>query len=116
MNIFSALADPTRRSILELLAQHEQLPAAEICAQFPISPPAISQHLKVLREAELVVMEKRAQQHLYRINPPALLALESWSHGLLAHSSQRYAALDQVLEAQKKKLAASGSSDPQAEK
>jgi DNA-binding transcriptional ArsR family regulator len=79
MDMFHALAEPTRRSILEMLGSKGQLSATEIGAQFPVSPPAISQHLKVLREANLVLMEKRAQHRLYRINPDALLELQDWT-------------------------------------
>ncbi|MFT3894992.1 MAG: metalloregulator ArsR/SmtB family transcription factor [Anaerolineales bacterium] len=52
MDIFYALADPTRRQILEMLAQYGELPATKIYEQFPVSRPAISQHLQVLRQAE----------------------------------------------------------------
>ena len=54
MDIFTALAEPTRRTIVELLASSGPLSATEISEQFPVSPPAISQHLKVLREVKLV--------------------------------------------------------------
>ena len=54
MDMFVALADPTRRHILELLANSGELAATAIYEQFPVSPPAISQHLKVLREVKLV--------------------------------------------------------------
>jgi DNA-binding transcriptional ArsR family regulator len=62
MDMFVALADPTRRAILEILATRGELTATALYEQFPVSPQAISQHLKVLREAHLVVMEKRAQK------------------------------------------------------
>ncbi len=103
MDIFSALADPTRRKIMELLASRGQLNASEISAEFDMTPPAISQHLKILREANLVQMEKHAQQHLYRINPPAMLELEGWAKQLATLWSQRLDALDEVLQAEKKK-------------
>ena len=73
MDMFSALAEPTRRSILEMLASEGRLSASEIADRFPVSAPAISQHLKVLREAKLVQVEKRAQQRIYEINPEAML-------------------------------------------
>ena len=79
MDMFYALADPTRRKILELLASRGQLSATEIYDQFGATPPAISQHLKVLRQAGLVLMEKRAQQRIYKLNPESLLELEDWS-------------------------------------
>ena len=103
MDIFSALADPTRRKIMELLAHYGQLSATEICDKFEMTPPAISQHLKILREANLVQMEKRAQQHIYRINPEAMLELEGWARQLTALWNGRLDALDKVLQAEKKK-------------
>jgi len=103
MDIFSALSDPTRRTILEMLAKNGSLSATDICAKFPISHPAISQHLKVLRETKLVLMEKRAQQRLYKINPYAMLELEGWTKHMTQLWNQRFDALDTVLEAEKKK-------------
>ncbi len=104
MDVFNALADPTRRKIMELLADSGPLSASDICNQFPVSPPAISQHLKVLREAQLVRMEKQAQQRIYRINPQAMLELEDWAKKLSQVWQERFEALDQVLAAEKKKL------------
>ena len=103
MDIFSALADPTRRKILEMLAERGQLTATEISRQFHVSPPAISQHLKVLREANLVMMEKRAQQRIYRVNPNTVLEVEDWARGLMQLWDRRFEALDELLEAEKKK-------------
>jgi len=103
MDIFYALADPTRRKILELLARQGELPASEIYANFKASPPAISQHLKVLREAGLVNMEKRAQQRIYRINPQAMLEVEDWSNQLTQLWNQRLDALDELLKIEKEK-------------
>jgi DNA-binding transcriptional ArsR family regulator len=103
MDIFQALADPTRRQIVELLAQYGQLPATEISDNFPVTPQAISQHLKVLREANLVRVEKRAQQRIYRINPAAMLELENWSRKLRHLWDQRFDALEQVLLEEKRK-------------
>jgi DNA-binding transcriptional ArsR family regulator len=103
MDVFSALADSTRRSILELLAKNGPLSATEVCAKFPISPQAVSQHLKALREANLVQVEKQAQKRLYRINPTAMLELEGWVGRLTQLWSQRFDALEEVLQAEKKK-------------
>ena len=103
MDMFEALADPTRRSILELLASRGELAATAIYEQFPISPQAISQHLKILREAHLVEMEKRAQKHLYRLNPQTLSRFEAWVQQMQQRWSERFEALDAVLEREKKK-------------
>lgn len=103
MDIFYALSDPTRRKILELLASQGQLPASEIYAEFPASPPAISQHLKVLRETGLVKMEKHAQQRIYQINPEAMQELQNWSRELTQLWNRRLDALDELLKSEKEK-------------
>jgi DNA-binding transcriptional ArsR family regulator len=104
MDIFYALADPTRRKILELLASQGELSATEIYAHFTVSHPAISQHLKVLRQANLVKMEKRAQQRIYQINPLAVSELEYWSKQLAQQWNRRLDVLDEVLKTEKEKL------------
>src|SRR5438876_7572101 len=97
MDMFVALADPTRRHILELLADNGELSATAIYEQFSVSPQAISQHLKVLREANFVVMEKRAQKHLYHLNPQTLSQFEAWVQQMRQRWEERFEALDQVL-------------------
>src|SRR5438445_10984149 len=108
MDMFVALSDPTRRAILELLASRGELPATDIYEQFSVSPQAISQHLKVLREAKLVVMEKRAQKHLYRLNPTTLSQFEAWVQQMSQRWEERFSALDTVLEREKQKLVKDG--------
>jgi DNA-binding transcriptional ArsR family regulator len=98
MDKFLALADPTRRQIIELLADQGALPATAISSRFAMSAPAVSQHLKALREADLVQVEKRAQQRIYRLNPDAMLELEVWARRLAERWNERFAALDAVLE------------------
>ena len=104
MDMFVALADPTRRNILELLASSGELSATAIYVQFPLSPQAVSQHLKVLREAHLVEMEKRAQKHVYRLNPQTLSQFEAWVQLTKQRWEERFSALDTVLEREKQKL------------
>ena len=103
MDKFSALSDPTRRSIIEMLAKKGELSATDIYDQFQTSHPAISQHLKILREAKLVLVERRAQQRIYRINPDAMLELEEWAQHVMCLWSQRFDALDALLEVEKNK-------------
>lgn len=105
MDMFEALADPTRRHIVELLAANGELAATAIYEQFSVSPQAISQHLKVLREANVVLMEKRAQKHVYRLNTRTLSEFEIWVQHTRQRWEERFSALDQVLEREKKKLA-----------
>jgi DNA-binding transcriptional ArsR family regulator len=104
MDIFTTLAEPTRRTIVEMLASRGPLSATEIYEHFPVSPPAISQHLKVLRQTKVVLMEKRAQQRMYRLNPAALFELEGWAGHMTLLWKQRFDALEKVLEAEKKNI------------
>ena len=77
MTGFEALAEPTRRRIVELLAAGERS-AGEIVAEFEVSAPAISQHLKALREAGLVQVRQEAQRRVYAIDPGPLAELDVW--------------------------------------
>jgi DNA-binding transcriptional ArsR family regulator len=77
MDSLTALADPTRRQIVELLAKGEHA-AGEITERFAISAPAISQHLKILREAGLVTVRVDRQRRIYRLDPAGLGAIDAW--------------------------------------
>jgi DNA-binding transcriptional ArsR family regulator len=76
-DVFSAIADPTRRAILDLLSKGEQ-PVKQIAQPFPMSLPAISQHLSVLCEVGLVIQRKEGRQRLYRLNPEPLKQVSNW--------------------------------------
>ena len=75
---FHSLADPTRRGLLDLLRTRGPLPAGEIAGAFPISRPAISKHLRVLRKANLVREHRRGRHRLYQIDPEPLRAVDRW--------------------------------------
>ena len=75
--VLAALADPVRREIVELLATGE-MGAGEIAERFPVTRPAISRHLRVLREAGLVTSEVRAQRRVYRLERAPLAELDAW--------------------------------------
>ncbi|MBX7053919.1 MAG: metalloregulator ArsR/SmtB family transcription factor [Pyrinomonadaceae bacterium] len=98
MDAFTALAEPTRRTILEMLAVRGSLAATDIYGHFPATPPAISQHLKVLREAKLVRVERQAQKRIYYINPEPMKQLEQWIRQFAAVKETEYKRLDGVLE------------------
>jgi DNA-binding transcriptional ArsR family regulator len=104
MDMFVALSDPTRRAILELLASRGELTATDVYEHFSVTPQAISQHLKILREAGLVDMEKRAQKHLYSLNPQTLSQFETWVQQTRQRWEERFVALDKVLETEKERL------------
>jgi DNA-binding transcriptional ArsR family regulator len=74
---FHALADPTRRAVLDLLRSGAQ-PAGQIAVAFPVSRPAISKHLRQLRKASLVVEHRRGRHRVYQLNPEPLKAVDSW--------------------------------------
>jgi DNA-binding transcriptional ArsR family regulator len=74
---FSALAAPTRRAMLDLLRQGS-LPAGQIARAFPISRPAISKHLRLLRKAHLVEERREGRHRFYQLNPVPLKAVDSW--------------------------------------
>jgi len=110
--LFYALAEPTRRDIIELLASNGQLSATDISDNFAVSAPAISQHLKVLREANFVRVEKRAQQRIYRINPEAMSEIEEWVQKMTKQWNARFNVLDKILEVEKGKLKKAEGPDP----
>src|SRR5260221_10729864 len=74
---FSALADPTRRAVLDLLRRGRQ-PAGQIAGAFPVSRPAISKHLRLLRRAHLVREHREGRNRVYELNPEPLRAVDSW--------------------------------------
>ena len=74
---FEALADPTRRAVLDLLRQGRQ-PAGKIAQAFPVSRPAISRHLRLLRRAHLVHERREGRHRFYELNPAPLKAVDSW--------------------------------------
>lgn len=77
MDTFTALADPTRRGIIESLSQSERS-FGEIAAQFQMSRPAVSQHLKTLRQAGIVSVRADAQRRIYSINTGGLEEVDAW--------------------------------------
>ena len=103
MDMFTALAEPTRRNILVMLANSGEMSASDIFNKFNVSAPAISQHLKVLRAADLVEVEKRAQQRIYTINPAKLSELDVWLQKLTKQWEDRFSAIDRLLTQEKKK-------------
>ena len=76
----SALGDPTRRAIFELLADGPR-PVGEIARELPITRPAVSQHLRVLKEAGLVIDRQRGTRRLYQLNPDGVDALRAYFDG-----------------------------------
>jgi DNA-binding transcriptional ArsR family regulator len=88
-----ALADPTRRELVALLAAGE-LSAGELADRFPVSRPAISRHLRVLREAGLVRVRVEGKRRVYALDPRPLRELDDWLEPYRDLWAQRLDALD----------------------
>lgn len=97
MDTFSVLAEPRRRRVVEILARRGKLSASEICAEFDVTPQAISQHLRVLREARVIQMERRAQRRLYSFNRTSMNQIQAWTAAVTETWNSRLARLDKAL-------------------
>jgi DNA-binding transcriptional ArsR family regulator len=98
MQVFEVLADPVRQQIVELLAEGERT-AGEIAERFAISRPAISRHLRVLRESGLARVEIDAQRRVYRLDPAPLREAGMWIDQQRARWEARLDALGTHLDA-----------------
>ena len=96
MSALQALAEPTRRRIVELLAERERS-AGELSREFAVSRPAVSRHLRVLREHGLVRSRGEAQRRVYSLEPAPFMELDEWLDGLRGFWSQRLDALETEL-------------------
>ena len=85
----TALADPTRRHILELIAL-APLSVSQIAAMMPISQPAVSQHLAQLKAAQLVNAEVQGRRHVYRIDRAGLVAIRSYIESMWGDALESY--------------------------
>ena len=109
---FSALADPTRRAVLDMLRRGSQ-PAGQIARAFPISRPAISKHLRLLRRAHLVEERREGRNRVYHLNPEPLRTVDSWLEQYRAFWTESLASLKAFVEAEyQKELAGSSSAEP----
>ena len=103
MMSFTALAEPTRFRIVEMLAKNGGMAAGQIGSRFDVSAAAISQHLKVLKDANLVRVETRAQQRIYSLNTAGIAEIEDWAGHVRATWEARFDALDAFLKEEVKK-------------
>jgi len=96
---FQALADPTRRAVLDLL-RHGSQHAGQIAGAFPVSRPAISKHLRLLRRAHLVREHREGRHRVYQLNPEPLRAVDSWIDQYRSFWSRSLANLKTFVEAE----------------
>lgn len=114
MKAFQALADPTRRRVLELLAETER-PAGELSArvasEFGLSQPATSRHLRVLREADLVQARIEGARRIYALNGDGFREADAWLEQFRALWATALAALDTEVQRGKRVRTVNGSGD-----
>src|SRR4051812_4441768 len=96
MDALAALADPVRRELVTLLARGE-LSAGDLADRFPVSRPAISRHLRVLRETGLVHVRTEGRRRLYALDPRPLAELDDWLEQYRDLWAHRFDALDTEL-------------------
>lgn len=77
-DVYYAIADPTRRKLLQLLAEAEELPLHELTVQFAMGRTAVSKHLAILKEAGLVVDRKVGRETRYRLHAAPLQEIKDW--------------------------------------
>ena len=101
--LFHALSDPTRREIVQILSDEGEQSATMIYERFRMSQPAISQHLRVLRDAHVVNVEKEAKYRFYCVNPAAILEIENWTASVKRMLEENLRSLDDILRVQRQK-------------
>jgi DNA-binding transcriptional ArsR family regulator len=98
--VFNALADPTRRAVLDMLRGGD-LPAGQIARVFPVSRPAISKHLRLLRQAHLVNEARTSRQRVYSLNVAPLKTVDAWLNQYRAFWETSLTSLKVVVESEK---------------
>lgn len=105
-SVFGAISDPTRRAILDVMRQGE-IGAGELAERFPVSRPAISRHVRILKRAGLIRQRKAAQRRYYSLRPEALSEVDQWLAPYRLFWSARMVDLKRTAEA----LGAAGNED-----
>lgn len=95
-DVFWAIADPTRRAILLLLASQAMTPSA-LAVEFDSSRQAVSKHIKILTECELLTPEQKGREIYYQINPKKINEIDSWVEKFKKIFETQFSQLDEVL-------------------
>jgi DNA-binding transcriptional ArsR family regulator len=109
-DVFNAVAEPRRRDILDVLAGGEQ-PVNDLVRVLGLAQPQVSKHLRVLREVGVVDVREQGRQRMYRLNGGALKPIHDWVSTYERTWSERFDALDDVLEDLKQKEEGHGSDE-----
>jgi len=96
MQALAVLSDPTRQRIVEMFAKGPRA-SGDIARQFDMTAPAVSQHLKTLRDAKLVRVRPEAQRRFYELNPEGVMELSQWVEGIRAFWADKLDALETEL-------------------
>jgi DNA-binding transcriptional ArsR family regulator len=102
-DVFQAVADPTRRALLDRLRREGRAPVHELAAGFDMSRPAVSKHLRLLREANLVREQKEGRERYYELTPGPLRDVADWAEAYRAFWSENLLALKAHVERRKGK-------------
>jgi DNA-binding transcriptional ArsR family regulator len=78
VDVFSALASPVRRELIRMLRDAGPQPAQLLAAEFSLTRPTVSEHLRVLREAGMVTEQRHGRQRIYQLQPEPFLGLRDW--------------------------------------
>jgi len=98
--VFAALADPTRRRIVERVSEHGAIRVTALAKPFRISLPAISRHLRVLENARLIHRQRKGRLHLIGARAAGLQAAQKWIAQCAAHWDSQFDALDELLKSE----------------
>lgn len=96
-DVFDAIADPTRRRLMQMLTEAEEVPLHELTSQFEMGRTAVSKHLTILKEANLVVDRKVGRETRYRLNASPLQEVQDWVAFYSKFWSMNMMRLDQLL-------------------
>jgi DNA-binding transcriptional ArsR family regulator len=100
MDVYEALADPTRREIVGMLSAGERS-AGDLAARFEMAGPSVSRHLKVLRESGLIAYRQQATSRVYRLEPERLEEVRQWMDAVLDATKARFDRLGEHLDRMK---------------
>ncbi|MDD1504797.1 MULTISPECIES: helix-turn-helix transcriptional regulator [unclassified Lysinibacillus] len=100
-DVYAAIADPTRRQLIRLLADAEELPLHELTSQFQMGRTAVSKHLAILKDADLVIARRVGRETRYRLNAKPLQEIQDWLSYYEVFWKERMARLNLLLEEEK---------------
>jgi DNA-binding transcriptional ArsR family regulator len=100
-DVYDAVADPTRRKLIRMLADVEELPLHEITVHFQMGRTAVSKHLSILKDADLVIARKVGRETRYRLNATPLKEVQDWVSFYEGFWKERIAKLNLLLEEKK---------------